>query len=112
MNNILFIDPGKLTSELILEALHRLSDGMGGYTENWVEDTTIWGRIEPVSTAQRDFGTRPRPQITHRILVRFRDDISTDKRLRKGRRIFSLLSAHDPDETGRYLICLAVEGGQ
>lgn len=112
MNNILFIDPGQLTSELTLEALHRLADGMGGYTENWVEEATIWGRIEPVTTAQRDFGARPRPRVTHRVLVRFRDDISADKRLRKGHRIFSLLSSHDPDETGRYLICLTVEDEQ
>jgi len=32
--------------------------------------------------------------------------------LRKGGRIFVLRSVHDPDESGRYLICLAVEEGR
>ncbi|MEJ5079422.1 phage head closure protein [Ochrobactrum sp. MYb379] len=112
MNNVLFIDPGQLTAELALEAMQPVADGMGGYRETWFEIGTVWGRIEPVSTSQRDFGIRPRPEITHRILVRYRDDISSDKRFRKGGRIFSLRAVHDADERGRYLICLAVEEGR
>ncbi|CUW42871.1 phage head-tail adaptator [Brucella vulpis] len=50
--------------------------------------------------------------MTHRILMRFCEDISTDKRLRKAGRIFALRSVHDPDESGRYLICLAREEGR
>ncbi|MEN5276117.1 phage head closure protein [Brucella sp. TWI432] len=112
MNNVLFIDPGQLTVELALEAMHPIADGMGGYRETWVEVSTVWGRIEPISASQRDFGTRPRPEITHRILVRHREDISSDKRFRKGGRVFLLRSVRDPDESGRYLICLAVEEGR
>ncbi|PWL19031.1 head-tail adaptor protein [Falsochrobactrum shanghaiense] len=112
MNNMLFIDPGQLTCELALEAMHPVGDGMGGHEETWSEVATVWGRIEPLSTAQRDFGTRPRPEVTHRILLRFRHDISSDKRLRKAGRVFALRSVHDPDESGRYLICLAVEEGR
>lgn len=33
MNNVLFIDPGQLTSEMALEAMQPLPDGMGGYAE-------------------------------------------------------------------------------
>lgn len=112
MNNMLFIDAGQLRSELALEAMRPMADGMGGYAETWTEIASVWGRIEPVSTAQRDFGIRPRPEITHRILLRFRDDIAVDKRLRKGGRVFALRSVHDPDESGRYLVCLAVEEGR
>lgn len=112
MNNVLFIDPGQLTSELALEAMQPLPDGMGGYAETWSEIAMVWGRIEPVSSTQKDFGARPQPEVTHRILMRFREDISTDKRLRKAGRIFALRSVHDPDESGRYLICLAREEGR
>ena len=112
MNNVLFIDPGQLSVELALEAMHPVADGMGGYNQTWSEIATVWGRIEPVSSSQKDFGIRPRPEITHRILVRYRADISSDQRLRKGGRIFVLRSVHDPDESERYLICLAVEEGR
>ncbi|MBB5703711.1 SPP1 family predicted phage head-tail adaptor [Ochrobactrum daejeonense] len=112
MNNVLFIDPGQLTSELALEAMQPIADGMGGYDESWDEIGMVWGRIEPVSTSQKDFGARPRPEVTHRILLRFRPDLSSAMRLRKGGRIFSLRSVHDPDESGRYLICLATEQGR
>ncbi|MBC2884737.1 phage head closure protein [Ochrobactrum sp. CM-21-5] len=112
MNNVLFIDPGQLTSELALEAMLPIADGMGGYTEKWSEVAMVWGRVEPVSSAQKYFGTRPQPEVTHRVLLRFRDDISTDKRLRKAGRVFALHSVYDPDESGRYLICLATEEGR
>ena len=112
MNNVLFIDPGQLTSELALEAMQPVADGMGGYAESWSEVGMVWGRIEPLSTSQKDFGTRLQPEVTHRILLRFRPDISTAMRLRKAGRIFSLRSIHDPDESERYLVCLASEQGR
>jgi SPP1 family predicted phage head-tail adaptor len=49
--------------------------------------------------------------VTHRILLRFRSDVSTAMRLRKAGRIFSLRAIHDPDESERYLVCLASEQG-
>lgn len=112
MNNVLFIDPGQLSSELVLETMQPVADGMGGYREDWTEVAMVWGRIEPISTARRDFGTRPQPEVTHRILLRFRGDVSTATRLRKGGRVFALRTVHDPDETGRYLVCLAAEEGR
>ncbi|MBN9046187.1 MAG: phage head closure protein [Rhizobiales bacterium] len=112
MNNMVFIDPGRLTAELALEAMQPVPDDMGGYTESWTEVATVWGRIEQVSIAQRDFGVLPRPEVTHRILLRFRDGVATGMRLRKGARVFVLRAVHDPDETGRYLTCLAVEEGR
>ncbi len=112
MNNVLFIDPGQLNGELTLEELRPEADGMGGYVEAWAEIAMLWGRIEPVSVTQRNFGTRPQPEATHRILLRFHDNLSTAMRLRKGARLFRLNTVHDPDQTGRYLVCMAVEEGR
>lgn len=112
MNNVLFIDPGQLTCELALETLQPEPDGMGGYQEIWTEIAMLWGRLEPVSVSQRNFGTRPQPEATHRILLRFRENMSTAMRLRKGARVFQLNAIHDPDETGRYLVCMAMEEGR
>ncbi|WP_343313901.1 phage head closure protein [Brucella sp. BE17] len=112
MNNVLFIDPGQLDRELALEELRPEADGLGGYVETWAEIAMLWGRIEPVSVTQRNFATRPQPEATHRILLRFRDGLTTAMRFRKGGRLFRLETILDPDETGRYLICTAVEEGR
>ena len=36
-------------------------------------------------------------------------DSMAGKRLRKGGRVFEIVTVHDPDERGRYLVCLARE---
>ncbi|GAB1581394.1 phage head closure protein [Phyllobacterium phragmitis] len=110
--NTVFIDAGRLRTELVLERLRPVADGIGGYTETWEEFATLWGRIEPVSDTARYFGAQPLEEITHRITVRFRDDIASGMRLRKGGRHFMILTVHDPDESGRYSLCRVREEGR
>ena len=38
-----------------------------------------------------------------------RPDVKAGARLRRGSRLFAILSVHDPDESGRYLVCLTRE---
>ncbi|PYE88387.1 phage head closure protein [Phyllobacterium leguminum] len=110
--NTVFIDAGRFSSELALEQLQPVPDGIGGFTENWIEVATLWGRIEPVSDAARYFGGQPLEEITHRITLRSRDDMTSGMRLRKGTRCFMVLSVHDPDESGRYCLCRVREEGR
>ncbi|WP_273725528.1 phage head closure protein [Brucella gallinifaecis] len=111
MNKVLLIDPSQFSTELALEAMQSVADGMGGYKETWSEMALLWGKIEPISGTPSG-QVRPFPELTHRIYVRYREDISSDKRFRKGRRIFTLRTVYDPDESKRYLTCLAVEVGR
>lgn len=111
MNKVLLIDPSQFSTELALEAMQSVADGMGGYKEIWSEVATLWGKIEPISSTPSG-QVRPFPELTHRIYVRYREDITSDKRFRKGERIFTLRSVYDPDESKRYLTCLAVEVGR
>lgn len=110
--NTMFIDPGRLNSELVLERLLPLSDGMGGYNENWQEIAVFWGRVEPVSDVQKNFAAKAEQVISHRITLRFRNDVKSGMRLRKNERIFVIRTVHDPDESQRYTICLTGEEGR
>ncbi|MDT6940383.1 phage head closure protein [Brucella pseudogrignonensis] len=111
MNKILLIDPSQFKTELALETMQPVADGMGGYKETWSEVAIVWGKLEPISSTPRG-QVRPFPELTHRIYVRYRGDITSDKRFRKGERIFTLRTVYDPDESKRYLTCLAVEVGR
>ena len=106
----LFFDPGQLTARLDLEAPTEVPDGQGGVVVTWATVASLWAMIVPTSIERQEFASQNRAVVTHRITLRFRNDVTVAQRLRKGGRIFEILSIQDPDETGRYLVCLCVEG--
>lgn len=100
-----FIDPGQMRTELALEACTPTPDGLGGHEQVWSEVASVFGMIEPVS-AQSVFGAgQILETVTHRVTMRWRESVASGMRLTKAGRIFDILTVHDPDETGRYLVC-------
>jgi SPP1 family predicted phage head-tail adaptor len=107
----LFLDPGKLRSELALEACATVADGLGGHDENWTEVATVFALLEPIS-AQSVFGAAQTLEtVTHRVTMRWREGVASGMRFRKQDRTFAIATVHDPDETGRYLVCRTKEVG-
>jgi SPP1 family predicted phage head-tail adaptor len=107
----LFIDPGRFRNELALEACVPVADGIGGYVESWAEIATMFGMIEPVS-ARSAFGAgQTLETMTHRVTIRHRNGVESGMRLRKQGRIFEIMTVHDPDDSGRYLMCRVKEAG-
>lgn len=100
-----FIDPGQFRTELELQSPHETPDGMGGSETSWTNVGLVFARIEPVR-ARSWFGAyQHRETITHRITMRTRIDVSAGRRLVRGQRVFAIATVHDPDESGRYLVC-------
>ena len=107
----LFVDPGLLRSELALQTSTPAPDGLGGHTENWAEIATVFARIEPVS-ATSSFGPDQTVEtVTHRVTLRWRNGVAAGMRFVRQARIFDIVTVHDPDDTGRYLVCRARETG-
>lgn len=105
----LFIDPGALRTELSLEASDDAPDGAGGFSEGWIEVATVFGLIEPAVPSSRYGAGRLVEEQTHRITLRHRGDVEPGMRLRRGATAFEVLTVHDPDESGRYLVCRCKE---
>ena len=106
---VVFLDPGQMTARLVLEAPQDAPDGQGGATRTWQEVAALWARIEPVSVASREQAGAEVGIITHRIWLGCRDGVQAGLRFRKGNRVFRIKLVHDPDETGRYLVCRCEE---
>ncbi|WP_445304317.1 phage head closure protein [Neorhizobium sp. SOG26] len=106
---VVFFDPGQLTARLSLETATATPDGQGGATTTWTEAASLWARIEPVSFQLRQDAGAETGTITHRVWMRFRQDIQAGQRLRKGERVFVVKLVRDPDETERYLVCQCEE---
>lgn len=107
-----FLDPGILRTELVLEQASLAPDGQGGHAESWTEIATLFGRVEPVAATSRFGADQTLEEVTHRVSLRARADIASGMRLRKGARLFDIVTVHDPDESGRYLLCRVRERGR
>lgn len=107
-----FIDPGAFRHELALQQATLTPDGMGGHKEEWAEIATLFARVEPVSAASRFGADQTLESVTHRVTMRHRDGVSSGMRLMRRERVFDILTVHDPDETGRYLVCRVRESGR
>ncbi|KQV63829.1 phage head closure protein [Rhizobium sp. Root1220] len=107
-----FFDPGQMTARLELEIPDETADGQGGAMIAYAVVASLWARIEPLGIRREEQASADVGTLTHRVWMRFRSDIQPGMRLRKGARIFVIRSWHDPDETGRYLVCLCEEDRQ
>lgn len=104
-----FFDAGQLTARLDLETAVETPDGQGGVTHSHVVTATPWARIEPVAAEIEELGHVERQAITHRVWIRYSDAVGPGMRFRKGARVFTIRTIHDPDETGRYLVARVTE---
>lgn len=106
------IDPGRLRTALTLEQPIAAPDGYGGEIESWSAVATVFGLVEPLGAASAVAAGRPQVTVTHRVTIRYLGEVASGMRLLRGARSFLILSAIDPDETGRFMVCEAQEAGR
>lgn len=107
----LFVDPGEMRAELALQESVRTDDELGGFSASWSEVGLLFGKIEPVAAESVFAADQTLEQVTHRITMRWRGNVRSGMRLSKRERVFDILTVHDPDDTGRYLVCRVKEQG-
>ena len=96
-------NPGLLRHRLALEAPVESADGAGGVVRSYGSVATLWAEVTPVSAARALEAERLGARITHRIGIRFADDITTKHRFRDGNRVFRIVSLRDRDGRKRFL---------
>lgn len=109
---VAIINPGELRVELTLERMEQVPDAIGGFSENWLAVGLLFAMVEPLSARSRFGADQTLEDVSHRITIRHRADVTSGMRLRRGDRLFEVVTAHDPDETGRYLVLRAREKGR
>jgi phage head-tail adaptor, putative, SPP1 family len=107
-----FLDPGRMTARLVLETPAETPDGQGGAAVTWEAVRSLWARVEPARVAEAEEAGAATATTSHRIWVRFREDIVAGQRFRKGGRIFLVKWVRDPDETRRFLVCHCEEAAR
>lgn len=105
------IDPGALRQLLVLERCETSQDESGGLVEVWTEVAQLFALVEPLAAGSRFGADQTLETVTHRITLRWREGLASGMRFVKQGRRFEIVTVHDPDETGRYLVCRVEETG-
>lgn len=103
--------PGRLRLRLDLEKATSTPDGAGGNTLAWGAVATVAADVAPQRADERSVGEGLADVVTHRIVIRHRNDVAAGDRFRLGTRVFAIRGVRDPEEDGRYLVCLCEEEG-
>lgn len=100
---------GDLRQRIVIERPDRVGDGGGGAIENWVELSTVWARLRPLTGSERTEFDAIAGSITHEAVMRYRGDLGPDLRMRIGARLFDIKAVFDIGERRRFLRCLLEE---
>ena len=103
---------GRLRHRATVEQPVTVADGGGGSDTTWSAVASVWVAISALSAREREEAGRLDGIATHRIVMRFRDDVRGGMRLVRGSRNYRLLDSRDPDGLGRFLILTAEEEGR
>lgn len=105
----LFLDAGVLKHRAVIERNEVVADAMGGGADNWVEVGETSVKLEPLATEVRERLGQRIGTVTHRVTLRIRPGLERGMAFRFGARRLVIRTLHDPDESGRYLVCRCEE---
>lgn len=101
---------GDLKHRVTIEAPARTGDGGGGFAEDWqpLDDTPdVYAAIEQLSGSERLSLSQLGAVVTHRVKIRYRDDVTAKMRLVKGTAVYKIISVTDVSGAQRDLELLA-----
>lgn len=84
-------------------------DSYGQAVETWTTVAIRWGRIEPLSGRELWQAQQVRPDLTHKITMRYYAGLTPKERLKFGSRYFEVTSVLNIDEQKRYMVLLCTE---
>lgn len=89
------IDIGALNRRLILQAPSEIVDGMGGVRRDYDTVATLWGSVTPVSARGDSEAERLGAALRFRIVIRFRNDVTTRHRFVDGAHIYRIVAVRE-----------------
>jgi len=94
---------------VIVQSCAKTTDGQGGFTEAWSTFLTVWCSIEPVKGYEKFQAAQMETPISHKIMMRYQNGITTAMRILWGTRIFDIKEVINIDEDNAFLRITAIE---
>ena len=102
-------NPGELSHLLALEKCERVSDGLGGQSENWVKLRDVWARVTAQSQRETASGDHLTSELNYEVLIRYRDDIEIGMRFVFREQNLEIQSCADIAGDRCFLVCVCQE---
>ncbi len=99
---------GMLRHRVMLQRLRQGQDAYGGPVEQWEDVATVWASLEAMSGREFFASQQAQSEITQRIRIRYRPDVTADMRVVHGGTVFNVV-APLPDNRGRELVLMCRE---
>lgn len=103
------MNAGMLRHRIQIQQATETQDSFGAVTQTWTTIATIWASIEAISGREFFDAAQVNAEITHRIRIRYRPDITTQMRAAEGTRTFDIQAVLDPDGRRRELVLMVKE---
>ncbi|MEN6542004.1 phage head closure protein [Parvibaculum sp.] len=96
-------DPGRLRERVTIEMPVRAEDGAGGASIGWSTLATVRAEVISFKGATLAATEREEAREPYRVVIRYRDDVTAEMRLRWRGRVLDISGRHDPDGHRRWL---------
>lgn len=103
------IHAGELNKLVTLQAPEQIRDSYGEEIITWQNVTTIWAKIQPLTGRELYAAQQLHAESKVKIVIRYRSDMDTTKRLYYANRYFEILYIANYDESNIELAILAKE---
>lgn len=97
------MNPGELRHRIIIQKQITTQDTFGEQYEEWDNITTVWANINPISGREFFAAESVNSEITHKVRLRYREDIKPDMRVSYKGRIFRVESVINEFEKDKLL---------
>lgn len=103
------INASKLRHRITIQRYEKTRDEWNDVIEDWVDHATVWASVEPISGREYWAKHQTQAEVTHRVRIRYRPDITPSMRILYGGRVFEIESVTDWQERHRDLQLMCKE---
>jgi len=82
---------GEMDKQIILQYKIRVSDGMGGWVDSYVNAATVWAKMRTLKSDEAIQAMSTTGIAIHNITIRYRTDVRANWRVKYGSRYFAII---------------------
>lgn len=103
------IGAGTRSRRIAIQSLTEVTTDAGEVTETATTLATVWAAIEPISGREEWLAKQSQATTTHKIVMLYRDDVTSDMQALYNGRTFRFDSVINLNEANRHLQIMATE---
>lgn len=101
---------GRLRHRVTVQSQATVQNAYGEGVRSWSNVAEVWAEVSPISARELFAAAQAQATTTHRITIRYRNDVTASCRVKFGTRYFAIDGVMNPDERNDRLLLLCTEG--